>query len=192
VERVKTQCSRVTLVRRHSIPQGNGARRPLGIPATEDTLLHTAVARILEAIYEQDLLASSSGYRTKSGARNAVRDLTRHRPFGPDGSVVAADSKGSFDQIDQERLMAMLRDRIDERPFLGRIRTWLKAGVRDTDGQGLPPVTGLPQGGIVSPVLATLSPSRHGYVVCRSGATPRRRSGIAVSLCGRLWKRGVS
>jgi len=51
----------------------------------------------------------------------------------------------------------MLRERIDDRPCLGLIRTWLKAGVRDTDGQGLHPVTGLPQGGIVSPVLAHLS-----------------------------------
>ena len=53
--------------------------------------------------------------------------------------------------------MAMWRERIDDRPFLGLIRPWLKAGVLDTDGQGLHPVTGLPQGGIVSPVLAHLS-----------------------------------
>ena len=52
--------------------------------------------------------------------------------------------------------MDMLRERIDDRPFLGLIRKWLKAGVLDTDGQGLHPVTGLPQGGIVSPVLANL------------------------------------
>jgi RNA-directed DNA polymerase len=52
--------------------------------------------------------------------------------------------------------MDMLRERIDDRPCLGRIRPWLKAGGLDTDGQGLPPVTGLPQGGIGSPVLAKL------------------------------------
>lgn len=52
--------------------------------------------------------------------------------------------------------MDMLRERIDDRPFLGLIRTWLKAGVLDTDGQVLHPVTGLPPGGIVSPVLAHL------------------------------------
>ena len=59
VERVKTQCYRAKLVRRHSIPKGNGALRPLGIPATEDTLLQTAVVRRLDALSEQDVLASS-------------------------------------------------------------------------------------------------------------------------------------
>jgi RNA-directed DNA polymerase len=150
VERVKTQCYRAKLVRRHYIPKGQGALRPLGIPATEDKLLQTAVTRILDAIYEQDFLASSYGYRKKIGARDAVRDLTRHLQFGPYGSVVEADIKGYFDHRDHARLMDMLRERIDDRPFLGLIRTWLNAGVLDTDGQVLHPVTGLPQGGIVT------------------------------------------
>ena len=64
--------------------------------------------------------------------------------------------KGSVDHRDQARLMDRVRERIDDRPFLGRIRTWRKAGVLDTDGQVLHPVTGLPQGGIGSPVLAHL------------------------------------
>ena len=70
--------------------------------------------------------------------------------------MVEADIKGYFDHRDHARLMDMLRERIDDRPFLGLIRKWLKAGVLDTDGQVLHPVTGLPQGGIVSPVLANL------------------------------------
>ena len=72
VERVKNQCYRAKLVRRHSIPQGNGALRPLGIPAIEDTLLQMAGARILEAIYAPDCLPRSYGYRKKIGARDAV------------------------------------------------------------------------------------------------------------------------
>src|SRR5882724_3450448 len=82
------------------------------------------------------------------GARDAVRDLTRHRQCGPDGSVVEADITGYVDPRDHERLRDMVRERIDDRPFRGLIRTWLKAGVLDTDGQVLHPVTGLPQGGI--------------------------------------------
>jgi RNA-directed DNA polymerase len=85
VERVQTQCYRATWVRRHYSPQGQGARRPLGIPATEDTRLQTAVTRLLDALYAQDFLASSDGYRQKMGARAAVRDRTRHLPFGPYG-----------------------------------------------------------------------------------------------------------
>jgi retron-type reverse transcriptase len=68
--------------------------------------------------------------------------------------VVEADIKGFFDHIDHERLLEMLRLRREDRPFLRRIKKWLKAGVLDTDGQVLHPVTGLPQGGIVSPILA--------------------------------------
>ena len=129
VERVKNQCDRAKLVRRHSIPKGNGALRPLGIPATEDTLLQMAGARILEAIYAPDFLPSRYGYRKKSGARDAVRDLTRHLQFGPYGSVVEADITGYCDHRDHERLIEMLRWRIDDRPFLGLIQKWLKAGV---------------------------------------------------------------
>ena len=129
VERVTTTCSRAKWVRRHSIPKGHGALRPLGLPAPEDTLLQTAVARRLKAIDEQDVLASSYGDRKKIGARDAVRALTRPLPCGPYGSVVEADITGSFDPRDHERLMDMLRGRRDDRPFLGLIRTWLKAGV---------------------------------------------------------------
>jgi RNA-directed DNA polymerase len=83
VERVKTQGYRAQWVRRPYIPQGQGARRPLGLPATEAKLLQTAVTRRRDAIDEQDVLARSSGSRKKSGARDAVRDLTRHLPCGP-------------------------------------------------------------------------------------------------------------
>ena len=67
------------------------------MPATEDKLLQMAVARILDAIYEPDFLPSSYGYRKKIGARDAVRDLTRHLQFGPYNYVVEADIKGYFD-----------------------------------------------------------------------------------------------
>lgn len=124
VERVTTQCYRAKCVRRHSLPKGNGALRPLGIPATEDTLLQMAGARLLDAIYAPDFLSSRSGYRKKMGARDAVRDLTRHRPFGPYTSVGEADSKGCFDHIAHERLLEMLRLRREDRPFLRRIKQW--------------------------------------------------------------------
>jgi hypothetical protein len=97
VERVQPQCDRATLVRRHSIPKGQGALRPLGLPATEDQRLQTAVTRIRDALYAQDFLARRDGDRKKIGARDAVRDLTRPRQFGPYGSGVEADITGYFD-----------------------------------------------------------------------------------------------
>ena len=124
VERVKNQCYRAKLVRRPSIPKGDGARRPLGIPATEDKGLQVAVARMLEAIYAPDFLPSRYGYRKKIGARDAVRDLTRHLQCGSYHFVVEADIQGSFDHIDHGRLREMLRLRREDRPFLRLLEQW--------------------------------------------------------------------
>jgi len=76
VERLKQKRYRATLVRRPYIPKGDGTQRPRGIPAVEDKLLQLAVARLLEAIYEQDFLRCSSGYRPHVGALDAVDTLT--------------------------------------------------------------------------------------------------------------------
>jgi group II intron reverse transcriptase/maturase len=130
--------------------------RPLGIPAVEDKLLQLAVTRILQAIYEQDFLRCSYGYRPNVGALNAVDWLTIKLQFGQYNFVVEADIKGFFDNINHEWMMRMLEERIEDGALLRLIRKWLKAGVLDTDGQVLHPATGTPQGGIISPMLANV------------------------------------
>lgn len=156
VEKLKKKRYRAKLVRRKNIPKGQGKTRPLGIPALEDKLLQTAVSLILQAIYEQDFLPCSYGYRPNTGARNAVEALSAGLQFGKYGYVVEVDIKGFFDNIEHEWLMRMLEERVDDQPFLQLIRKWLKAGVLEEDGWVLKPEAGTPQGGSVSPVLANL------------------------------------
>ena len=156
VERLKRKSYRARLVRRHWIPKSDGRLRPLGIPVVEDKLLQLAVTRILGAIYEQEILPCNYGYRPNRGALEAVHELTVKLQFEPYTFIVEADIEAFFDRIDHDRLIGMLSRRIADESLLRLIKKWLKAGVLETDGKVTHPVTGSPQGGVISPMLANV------------------------------------
>ena len=156
VQRLKNKSYHAKLVRRKYIPKGEGKWRPLGIPALEDKLIQLAVAQILSAIYEADFLPCNQGYRPQMGAQEAARQLAEILTKGRIEFVVEADIRGYFEHIQQSWLLKMLAHRIADGALLGLIVKWLKAGILEEDGKIVHPVTGTPQGGSVSPVLANV------------------------------------
>jgi len=148
VQQVKAKTDRAKLILRKYIPKTGDKLRPLGIPAIADKLLQVGVAKILEAIYEQDFLNSSFGYRPQRSVHKAIKELSRALQTGCYHNLVEADIKSFFNNIDHELLLEMLALRIDDKTFLNLIRKWLKAGILETDGQVIHPLTGTPQGGL--------------------------------------------
>ena len=155
VESIRGGWYRAKLILRRFIPKPGGKLRPLGIPATSDKLLQTAVTMILEAIFESVFLTCSFGYRPGTGALDAIKELSFQLQFHGYNYVVEADIRSFFDNIDHDLLMEMLSKKIDDKPFLRLILKWLKAGVLEAD-KVINPITGTPQGGIISPMLANI------------------------------------
>lgn len=153
--RLKRGAYRAKPVRRTYIPKADGRQRPLGVPALEDKIVQRAVVEVLNAIYEEDFLGFSYGFRPGRSPHHALDALSVGIWRKKVSWVLDADIRSFFDTLDHGWLVKFIEHRIADRRVVRLIQKWLGAGVLE-DGKRIQSEVGTVQGGSVSPLLANI------------------------------------
>ena len=156
LDRLKSGRYKAPPVLRVHIPKGDGKQtRPIGIPAFEDKVLQRAVSMVLEAVYEQDFLDCSYGFRPGRSAHQALKYLRDELWQMGGGFVLEVDLRSFFDTLDHKHLRKILDMRVRDGVIRRAIDKWLKAGILEGNTIVRNHI-GTPQGGVISPLLSNI------------------------------------
>ncbi len=153
--RLKRGAYRARPVRRVFIPKSDGRQRPLGVPVLEDKIVQRAVVEVLNAIYEEDFLGFSYGFRPQRSPHQALDALTVGITTKKVNWVLDADLRNFFDTLKHAWLVQFIEHRVADKRIVRLIQKWLAAGVLE-DGKRIQSEVGTVQGGSISPLLANI------------------------------------